>query len=248
MSRALTPTEADWLRFLLPDDRPGYRSLRLLVEPMVVLGEGRWGEGDLVLGADGQQIDLEAGMEPVAAFGEIRGEGGERITLTLHQPDDEGRIEFQIGSFVSHDPFHERSRWSYSYWTPGAPSPSTGEKVREIELIAGELLLAIAPVERALWLFDAGPGTSTLLPITNFYNELVISLGIRDPKLALDHTRLFTENSSFSDADLRMAFIRYNSVFRKVDPERFSMGEPEQPASSSLGNRLRGFFTRGGTR
>lgn len=245
--RSVTPVESEWLRFLLPEDRPGYRDLRARLEPLVVLGEGRWGEGDLVLGVAGQEIDLEAGMEPVAAFGQIVGDGDHVVTLTLHQPDDEGRIEFQIGGV---DPgeatgFRERARWSYSYWSPGAPCPATGGRVREITLIAGELILAISPTARSLWLFDRGDRTNRLLPVTNFYNELVMSLGIREARLALDHTRLFTETTLFSDGDLRTAFIRYNGTFRKVDPDRFIEPATAAPAPRTLGGRLRGLFGGG---
>jgi hypothetical protein len=248
MPRPVTDVEADWLRFLLPEDRPGYRDLRSRLEGLVVLGEGRWGEGDLVLGRPGQEIDLEAGMEPVAAFGQILGDGEEVVTLTLHQPDDEGRIEFQIGGVESGAALsgvRERSRWSYSYWSPGAPCPATGGRVREIELIPGELALAISPAARSLWLFDRIALTNRLLPVTNFYNELVMSLGIRDPRLALDHTRLFTENGSFTDGDLRNAFIRYNSTFRKVDPDRFIGAPAGGQKTRSIGERLRGLFGGG---
>lgn len=244
MPRPVTPVEADWLDFLLPADRPGYALLRGIVAPLEVLGEGRWGEGDLVLGSDGQTIDLEAGMEPVAAFGEIRHDRGAVITLTLHQPDDEGRVEFQIGGSI---PAGEReiSRWSYSRWSPGDRCPSTGGDVREVLLGAGDLVLCISPAARSLWLFDATTMMNTLLPITNFYNELVMSLGIRDPKIALDHSRLFTESGSFGDDDLRAAFQRYNTAFRKIDPDRLSNPADQPAGPKSLRERLAGIF-RGG--
>lgn len=245
MPRPVTSVEADWLGFLLPDDRPGYSRLRAVVAPLVVLGEGRWGEGDLVLGRDGQSIDLDAGMEPVAAFGGIRYDHGDMITLTLHQPDDEGRVEFQIGGEISAGG-NEISRWSYSYWSPGDPCPSTGAEVREVELVAGDLLLAISPAARSLWLFDSVTMTNRLLPITNFYNELVMSLGIRDPRLALDHSRLFVERASFSDSDLRAAFIRYNAAFRKVDPDRLAAPVDQSATPKSLRERLSRIFGGGG--
>ena len=244
MPRPVTSIEADWLGFLLPDNRPGYGELRTIVAPLVVLGEGRWGQGDLVLGSDGQTIDLEAGMEPVAAFGEIRYADGESITLTLHQPDDEGRVEFQIGGEIAPGSI-ETSRWSYSYWSPGDHCPSTGSPVREVDLVRGELVLVISPAARALWLFDAISMMNRLLPITNFYNELVMSLGIRDPRIALDHARLFNETASFSDDDLRAAFVRYNSAFRKIDPDRLAAPIGKTTKPGSLRERLAGMF-RGG--
>ena len=244
MPRPVTPVEADWLDFLLPADRPGYAMLRKIVTPLGVLGEGRWGEGDLVLGSDGQTIDMEAGMEPVAAFGQIHYDHGAVMTLTLHQPDDEGRVEFQIGGNVAAGE-REISRWSYSYWSPGDSCPSTGGSMREILLGSGDIVLCISNAARSLWLFDATTMMNRLLPITNFYNELVISLGIRDPKIALDHSRLFTESGSFGDDDLRTAFQRYNTAFRKIDPDRLSTPVDHAAGPKSLRERLSGIF-RGG--
>ncbi len=86
---------------------------------------------------------------------------------------------------------------------------------------------------------------NTLLPITNFYNELVMSLGIRDPQIALDHKRLFTAPGSFSDDNLRTAFLRYNSAFRKIDPERLGVMADAPPGRKSLRERIAGMFGGG---
>ncbi len=244
--RLMSGQERAWLDFLLPEDRPGYRPLREQLRSLPVLGEGRWGAGDLILGARGRRIDPEAGMRPVAAYGEINATApdgkGFVITLAVHYPDEEGLVEFQIATQnIGGVPenFRERSAWTYSRWLPGGPCPATGAVVREIPLNPRRaLLLVISPVKRVLWLHDAEDLTNTLVPVTNYYNELMLLKGIRDPERALDHKRLFSELEDLTDGELRGAFVRYNSGFPKVDPAR--IGEPagEGPAVLPLWRRI----------
>jgi hypothetical protein len=235
--RGLSDRERAWLDYILPAASPGCASFRSMLEPLVVLGEGRWGRDDFILGRIGQEIDRTEGMLPVMAYGEIACTADDgapfTITLAVHQPNDDGMIEFQVGTLGAGAlpaEWSERSRWSYSHWKPGAPCPATGERVREIALdSAGELLLVISPAKRVLWLHDARTMVSTLVPVTNFYNELMLLKGVRDPKIALDHKRLFDDLASYTDADLRGAFARYNVSFRKVDATRL---REEQPATA----------------
>ena len=251
--RALSARETAWLDFLLPAGRPGYASFRSGLEGLAILGEGRWGKGDFVLGREGDEIDLTEGMQPVMVYGEIAARAGESrftITLSLHQPNEDGMVEFQIGTIDAPElpeEFVEESRWSYSGWLPGEPCPATGGSVREIPLDpAGEILLVISPQKRVLWLYDAVTMVITLVPVTNFYNELMLLKGIRDPKIALDHKRLFSSPEDYSDADLREAFLRYNTTFRKVDRERLHPATVEEPEGGSLGAKIINIFRRKG--
>jgi len=237
--------EIEWLDFLLPAERPGYRPLRERLRTSMVIGEGRWGAGDLVFGMPEDEIDLTEGMQPVVSYGEVNGcTSDDRrfiITLSLHQPNEEGLVEFQIGAEGEKgvpDEFRETSRWSYSYWSPGAPCPATGASVREVPLNPQEdMLLVISPVKRVIWIHDRHDMTNTLIPVTNFYNELMLLKGIRDPDIALDHKRLFTELGDFTSAELRGAFVRYNLAFRKIDPDRVAgeKREDEDSGGSMLG-------------
>src|SRR5512141_2285059 len=93
--RELSAREHAWIQWLLPSERPGYRRLAERIRPLFVIGEGRWGKNDFVLGEIGGAIDLTEGMQPVAAFGVVSGTAC-KVTLSLHYPNDEGQIEFQI--------------------------------------------------------------------------------------------------------------------------------------------------------
>lgn len=229
--RRTSSREERWLDLLLPDNSLGYREFRASLRDLLVIGEGRWGRGDYLLGHTGDTIDLTEGMTPVFSFGEVSGvdDSGEwSVALSIHTPNDEGIVEFQISPLdrdVLPDEAGEKGGWSYATWSPGLPSPASGEGVREIPLDTegnNELILVVDPSRRVLWLHDQRVGTNALIPITNFYNELMLMRGERNPTIALDHRRLFTVTSEFTDAELQGGFVRYNSLFRKVDPERLA--------------------------
>jgi len=250
--RPASPGEEGWLDLLLPSDRPGYRPLREYLRGLVVIGEGRWGRGDLVFGHEGQEIDHTEGMQPVVSYGEIdavNDGAGFVITLSVHQPNDDGEVEFQIGTRGAPelpDGFTERSRWSYACWSPGEPCPATRGPVREIPLNPGaDLLLVISPAKHVLWLHDVREGTSTLIPVTNFHNELMLLKGVRDPAVAFDHGRLFTATEEFSAGELGQAFVRYNLSFRKIDPARLPGAGDIPREHPSLGERIIKLFRRG---
>jgi hypothetical protein len=250
--RSLSARETAWLDVLLPSDRPGYARFRRSLDDLTVLGEGRWGSDDFILGRPGQEIDRTEGMLPVMAYGEIicTADDGAAFTITLavHQPNDDDMIEFQVGVLgldTIPERWSESARWSYSQWKPGAPCPATGAPVREIVLdAAGELLLVISPAKRVLWLYDSRTMVTTLVPVTNFYNELMLLKGVRDPKIALDHKRLFTDLAGFTDMELHDAFARYNVGFRKVDASRLAVTAPE-PQRASFMAKLVGKFKGG---
>ncbi len=242
--RERSTREQEIIDWLLPDDRTGYRAFKERLRPLFVIGEGRWGRHDYVFGAIGQDIDREAGMRPVVAFGRLLADPCD-VTVSIHEEDDEGRIEMQIapvGREELPDALLERARWTYSTWDPGAPCPASGARVREVLLPntgAGALVLAIAPTQHVVWLHNAQLRTNTLVPVSNFYNELMIAERIRDPKIVFDHALLFREPERFTDARLIEAFLAYNARYRKVPLQRFDA----PPARRSW---LRRLFNRGG--
>jgi len=65
--RVLTPLENDWLLYILPDTGPGYRIYREKIASMLVIGEGRFGEGNYVLGYKGDEPDLSYSSLPILA-------------------------------------------------------------------------------------------------------------------------------------------------------------------------------------
>jgi len=135
------------------------------------------------------------------------------------------------------DHFEEKRRWTYSTWVPGSPSPASGEWAREVR-ISETLSLGILSSEQRLLLHDGNSGMIHLIPITSFYNELMLHKNIRDPKIALNARLLFQNLPSYSDDDLRSSFISYN----KLKP-RVSIVEPHSaPQSTGIVKYLKTMF------
>jgi hypothetical protein len=78
-----------------------------------------------------------------------------------------------------------------------------------------------------------------LIPVTNFYNELMVHKRIRDPRVALAPARLFEDLDRHSDIDLRSAFVSSNAMTRRVVVDSVQR-EPE-PKFRTL---LRHWFSR----
>ncbi len=218
--RSLSAREKEWLAWILPPDREGYRVYRDLVAAMHVIGEGRRGEGEIILGMAGAQPDFSAPLPSVFAYGAIETNFG-TISVTFREPF-ENQISVEIVNHRSEkipDEFEESRRWTYSYWNPGDACPQCQKNVREVSMHASEnerFVLAVCVNDKRLWVYDEASRVNRLVPVTNFYNELMLHKNIRDPKIALDHKRLFTELTSYSDADLTYAFFTYNKLKTKI--------------------------------
>lgn len=238
--RPLRPKERDLLEFVLPVERPGYRAIRDLVSRTRVIGEGRRGPGNIVLGGEGQEPDLSYPLRPVIAHGIVEATT-DTFVITVREPF-EGQIDVEIvsrsGGEVP-DHFEEKRRWTYSCWAPGAASPATGEAVREVAVDAARTLV-IAAGEGRLWLHDRATGMVIPIPVTNFYNELMLTKRIRDPAIALRSRLLFESHRSYTDGDLKAAFIAYNAVRHRVDVEP----TPETPRGTGLSSLMRKFFRK----
>lgn len=214
--RHLRPKEVDLLESVLPSDRPGYRHYRALIDSMVVLAEGKRGRGNFLLGQPGDAPDFAVSDAPVIALGMVETTRG-TFAVTVREYSG-SQIDIEIVSASEEevpDHFEEKRRWTYSTWRPGSPSPATGGMVREVP-VDPSLTLAIAPQEKRIWVHDRASGMNLLVPVTNFHNELMLYKGIRDPKVALDVVQFFAGQTSYSDADLREAFIRYNALRQRV--------------------------------
>ena len=110
---------------------------------------------------------------------------------------------------------NEIKRWSYSLWNPGDNAPNDNSKVREITIEPQKSLLAIAPEHKKIWLHTFEDEVNYLLPVTNYYNYLMIVKNIRDPKIILNNKLLFKDLSSFTDEELVLTFVAYNKYFRR---------------------------------
>ena len=223
--RPLSGREREWIEWILPADRPGYKYYRDTIRSMVVIGEGRRGEGDLILGFDGACPDFSAPLSPVFAYGAIETNFGV-ISITVREMLDE-QISLEIVSQRSENipvEFEEARRWTYSVWNPGAACPQCGKAVREVgmksvKVESERFVLAICPHDKRLWVYDATNGVNRLIPVTNFYNELMLHKNIRDPKIALNAKLLYSDVEKYSDDELAYAFLTYNTIRTKVHIE-----------------------------
>ncbi len=214
--RPIQEKERDMLESVLPIERPGYRTYRELLAQMVVLGEGRRGSGNLVLGFAGDTPDITSPLGAVVAYGMVE---GTRDTFSITVREYLGKqIDVEIVSSGGEgipEHFEEKRRWTYSHWQPGMASPASGAAVREVR-VDGNIVLACAKGDKRIWVYDGQSGIVHLIPITNFYNELMLLKNIRDPKIALRPTKFFDDLDTYSDDELRMTFMNYNKLRPKV--------------------------------
>ena len=221
--------ERELLLWLLPEDRPGYRPYRAFVERWKIAGRGRRGEGNYILTSSGANIDTTSPLPRVLAHGVVETtEGG--ISVTLRELLDD-QLEFELtGLERVRDLRNEIRRWSFSSWLPKMPCPVCGSPVRTVEMQTEQdapAVLAICSNDRRIWVHDSLSQVNHLIPITNFYNELMITLRIRDANVALNPARLFSDLPGFSDADLSRAFAKYNAAWTRIG-SRIIVEEPQK--------------------
>ena len=218
-------------------DRVGYRTYRETIQSMKVLGQGRRGTGEIILGREGMNPDLDAPLPAVFAYGAIETNFG-TISISLRELIDE-QISVEIVNHRLEEvplDFEESRRWTYSTWKPKHSCPQCGKHLREVAMhtVTGadeHLTLAICVHDKRLWVFDSASEVNRLIPVTNFYNELMLHKNIRDARIALDSKRLFDELPHYSDADLTYAFLTYNKIKTKVHLEGIVKPDRQEKAS-----------------
>jgi hypothetical protein len=246
--RQLSTQEREWIEWILPSDRSGYKSYRDAIRSMVIIGEGRRGNGEMILGNTGTYPDFSAPLPSVFAYGAIETNFG-TISITVREMLDE-QISVEIVSQRSEnipEEFEEARRWTYSTWTPGTVCPQCAKPVREIAMRSVEVenvrfVLALCRSDKRLWVYDTSSGVNRLIPVTNFYNELMLHKNIRDPKIALDAKLLFMDMEKYSDDDLTYAFLTYNTLKTKVRIE--GKIESETQHNKRSGSLLKKIFSR----
>jgi len=221
--RALTPPEKELLFYVLPEDGKTYASYREKVASMLVIGEGRFGEGNYVLGYEGDEPDLSYSSLPMFACGQIEFEGA-KVQISMHELYD-NKIEFSINNIMADtipEGVKEIKRWSYSYWKPGSPSPVDSDKLREVEIfdIKREMVLVLSPASRTIWLYEKASGVNWIIPVTNFLNEMLRGNTRIDRTKGLDISYVFSNLKIFKDDDFRKALVQYNKHWRRVDLSR----------------------------
>ena len=242
--RSLTERERAWLEWILPADRPGYARHRSLLEELTVIGQGRRGEGEVILGPPGTTPDLNPPLGPVFSYGAIETNVG-TISVTMRDPVDD-QISVEIVSHRSErvpEEFEESRRWTYAGWNPGDPCPQCATPVREAAMRAaggGRYILAVCSGDRRIWVYDEATRVNRLIPVTQFYNEIMLHLNIRDPKVALESKRFFADLGRYSDGDLAHAFGTYNALKSKVHIE--GLVEPETVRRRGVLHTLKTFI------
>jgi hypothetical protein len=220
--RGLTDLERELVLWVLPATSAGYAPYRELISHSMVIGEGRRGEGELIVGAAGEAPDLESPLQPVVSFG-IAETVDDSVSVTVREIFG-GQLSVEIvGRRRDRIPAGARlvRRWTYAEWLPGRPCPQCGARAREVEIVragagAGPAVLAICPADRRLWVYDGPSGICRPVPVTNYYNELMLRRQIRDPATALDSSKLFGGLGDYTDADLSAAFLAYNRFRTKI--------------------------------
>jgi hypothetical protein len=215
--RRLTAIEEKLLFSILPEYKPGYKYYRNKIEELFIIGYGRFGGNNFILGKQNAEPDLTIPSSPVFATGtNVYKEA--TIDITIHEEDDE-QIEFDISARGGEFPgtFTEINKWNYSEWIPGNKDPKDNSYVREIIIVPGKFLLAITPLRKKMWLYDFKNGVNHLIPISNFYNELMRTKNIRDTKSVLKPNSFFENTDSYNDQEIISAFLSYNKYMKKFD-------------------------------
>jgi hypothetical protein len=218
--RKLTKREKDWLFYLLPEERHAYAEYRRNIASMLVIGEGRFGGGNLILGYEGDEPDLSFSSLPVYACGQIEFEEC-KLQVSIHEFFD-NKIEIAINNLTDEkipDTLTEIRRWTYSYWKPGDESPFEGDRLRRINLSKNknELVLVFSPGNRTIWLCEAKTGVNHIIPVTNFINELLRGNKSIDKTKGINIAYVFSILDKFTDEDFVRAFVQYNKHWRKVE-------------------------------
>ncbi|MBI1938460.1 MAG: hypothetical protein HYS25_10075 [Ignavibacteriales bacterium] len=213
--RELSELEKYWLFKMLPSERKGYNEYRKKIEQLLIIGSGRFGNNNFYLGKEGDVIDLSISSSPVIAAGEVIYDSF-NVYVTIHEEfEDKIEIDLKKSSEVIPENLIEKSCWSYSEWLPAQKAPYDNSVVREVAIIKNEVVLAIAPHHKKIWVYNCADEINYLIPVSNFYGDIIRVLKNHDPKIALNPNRIFTNTDEFSDEVIAEAFFLYNRQWKK---------------------------------
>ncbi len=227
--RKLDQREKEILFEILPADKPGYKLYRDKIENLDVIGSGKFGDRNLILGLSENKGNIPQSSAPIFAAGTVFFKETE-VIVSIHEEVD-GIVEIDISPDDANAFLGKLTKIgmrSYSDWIPGYSAPYDNSELREIKITQNKYLLAIAPKHQKLWLYDYDSEVNHLIPVSNFYNSLMLVKGIRDSKIALNPNSLFPNLSKYSDDDLVTAFLSYNKYLRKFDIDYSLFREPKK--------------------
>jgi len=244
--RAISALEHKLLLWILPADRPGYAEYRNVINTWKVAGTRPWAEGSYLLAPSGSTPDPDASPSQLVAVGAVEGPRGVLSVnvreLQLHQ------LEFEISGPADQEPernFERLRRWTLSSWSPTMPCPSCEGRLREVVMatLAGRnFVLALCIHDQRLWVFDDLKGMNLPVPVTGFYNEVMLQAKIQDPGIALQSRRLFSDLDAYTDAILTRAFEAYNRTRHRIQLGESLVLKEDPPASwlKWLGDKMFG--------
>lgn len=215
--RKLSQTELKLLFAILPEEKPAYKKYHYRLTELFVIGNGRFGSNNLILGNLSDEPDTTLPSSPVFSFGEIVF-SGKKFEVIIHEEEEE-KIEIELPDVSEFGSFSQPvfdSINSIAFYSP-LEANKKYEPNRKVELINGEFYLSFIFNIKKIIVTDLKNGYNALIPVSNYYNELMFVKNIRDPKTALKPQLLFNEIEKYSDRDLAEAFIYYNKLFRRVN-------------------------------
>ncbi len=240
--RKLFEREKNWLLTALPENKLGYKQYRDIIESLYVIGNGRFGDGNFILGQENDEVDPDISSTPIFAVATIIFDVG-KVYVAIHEELD-GQIEVDINGTAADmipDDLSQARVWTYSDWVPGEKAPLDNTEVREIHLIKNEIILVIAPAHKKVWVYNAKSGINHFVPVTNYYNEMMMLINIKDSETALNPGKLFTNLNDFSDEELIQGFLVYNKYWRRIELDYHLFEKKETKKNKSFFS----FFSKG---
>ncbi len=211
--RELNKKEKFLLYSILPANRKGYNEYRQKISEMVVVNEEEIYEGKLLLSKSGEYYSSEPESTPSFAMG-YSAYDGRKYYIVIHE-EREGFIQALISR--EGEAKGEGLLWSYSNWRPGLKAPGDNSKVREVHLLKNKLVVAVAPAHKRIWVYEADSGVNYILPVTNFYNEIMKAKEERNPRVVLNPQRIFEHPEELSDKEIGQGFLLYNEYLNRIE-------------------------------
>ena len=211
--REITNIERTCLFLILPENKPGYNLYRKKIAGMLVIGDGKFGEGNYILGKNDPDPDLSFPSTPVFALGTLYN-GTEKFDVIIHE-ETEDKIEIWFDKDINEITDTSFNVKSYSYWIPGMNSPFSDSKVREIIIKPNEFTLAVVAEEKKIWVHESSSGVNHLIPVSNYYNSLMLFKNERNTDKVLNPNLFFDNLGLYNDLELKSALEIYNKYMRR---------------------------------
>lgn len=212
----LSKNEIKLLYAVLPEGKPGYKKYRDLISSMRVMGKGRFENGNFYIGTGAAKPDLSIPSNPVFAVGIVKTNNGS-IDVLIHEYEDD-LIEVQLSKRVGDDvEVTIEDVLSFSEWSPGYKSPDSNEVVKQFDIIKDKFLLVIDRTNKKIWLHNYESGVNHIIPVSNYFNELMRLKKIKDENLFRSPSLFFSKLDDFTDEEFKLAFYQYNKFMRRFD-------------------------------